>query len=1569
MDKTSDKVIFRRIWLGCRLLIVALALSLAEGAYGQSCDYLAGATSFAPTKAHASDAFYALSDVVIEGPMENHLSVSSSLAKRVGQFHPDSTFFVYAVTDSAPRLLPGCRLLNRPALVTTLKCDPYTKLFSFTVNNLQPNSTVRISGSLGVLVSGQDKRFSQAGSFSDEKSSRLRIGTSRRMEDLDVPYSQGDVDFDFEYRLGAYETSVVFQVMTSDKFNPGDCIAIYQVKVEGCLKPKVKSSLGLSVCMGEKDLISLNKEYFASSYAWMKSVDGGGNWFLTSTAKNVYEEIENERVMYYCVMDGMTSDTITITPTRCCENEEGNSMSRLTVFYENFGHFVDDHLYVDSKGVEHETSEHWAPMRANTNFSMPDMNAFDPYGQIDEGYGVIVPTVNGFPSTYSWTTWMTGVVTDHSYAIEGFDNSACLFINTEPGFHDVIFSMQVDDLCPNKPFYFETYIANMAANGSAPEITLNIRDAATRAVIGTSTEVAYEGAGWVRVHIDDLELEPGVSSVVLEIVSTGTKDDLHDYSTCTNANSPMRYWLCGNDLAIDDIRFMVCSPPAVDLYSNISSYTGDTVICTNSDFTIGAELSSMLTSFYKSDLNFIYQQSDNGTDWRNISEMLSSKGVVPGNRFSFNTATFPADTNYFRVIAGSSVSLTPLLTDPTLANYDDACRDYSVSKPISIVREGELYLGATAKSSVCMGDGFVLTPPTITKELSTWAWMKDGAIVESTNLDDAVRSYKSVKEDEEVNSYLFLAMTTNGCMGKRKYEVSLRPEDQCEVPRPWVKDTSVCLGETLDLTRLAKAEDEAYELVWYTSATPTGEGVGTPNLTVPSVDTDSLATQTFYVSQRNKYNPSRESSLSELHVTVGQRAPMGSFVIEEAGKREEINIDTEHSEIFSCGGAIRVVANFKDMEMNPITDYTWYKGEQKLHTGSVLLLDENQVTEDQTYRLEYMNGCVTKVELTVHYRPLFVAPVAEPTTVAICPGKPFKTGVKISPLEGGTPSFTWFRNGAEIASLEDVVSTSPLFVVDSVSEMESGRYSVAVERDGCFAKVMLDSLSLLSAVVTPLNVDTIVKRNSDVTLRLDITQPAGGVGVACEWKGASPVASKADSVTLKQVATDQKYMVTLSADGYCSTTAKVNIWVDALLSMKSTLTDYVCGTDTAELVVDTVGTGQMRHFDWQTSLSVWELDGLDRRDVTQQLSWKDGKYHLMVMPTRDLSYEIQYAYGPDTVTDVKRVEVITSNRVVTPIGLAVCEGDTAEIVLTNISPREAVVQWLPDPTLLGAANATTVKVVPLYKRNAEHHSIAAYPFIVSNERCHHTDTMVATVRVDEVLSGELEGEEIVCEGESVLLSAARYGASKHIWISDGDTVSTVASMMLTPTKSVDYKLYMERGLCRATDSISLTLKPKPVVVRVDSVGIRSREVIVKEGSGEEPYLYWADDRTEKSYSPVIDKLTIFTHTAHVEDLNGCRADYIFSIDRQGILIPEYFTPNGDGVNDRWVIDDLVDYYPDAEIKIFHRGGKLLKVMKGADLGWDGYYNGFPAPEDDYWYIINVPEIGEFYTGHFLLIRK
>lgn len=90
-------------------------------------------------------------------------------------------------------------------------------------------------------------------------------------------------------------------------------------------------------------------------------------------------------------------------------------------------------------------------------------------------------------------------------------------------------------------------------------------------------------------------------------------------------------------------------------------------------------------------------------------------------------------------------------------------------------------------------------------------------------------------------------------------------------------------------------------------------------------------------------------------------------------------------------------------------------------------------------------------------------------------------------------------------------------------------------------------------------------------------------------------------------------------------------------------------------------------------------------------------------------------------------------------------------------------------------------------------------------------------------------------------------------------------------------------------------------------------------------------------------------------------------------IPNFFTPDGDGVND--ILEVIYNgnknltneekrfafkkEFPDAEIKIFDKHGILLFRSYGKDKGWDGTFNGSPMPSDDYWCIVNFP------TGHIL----
>lgn len=81
--------------------------------------------------------------------------------------------------------------------------------------------------------------------------------------------------------------------------------------------------------------------------------------------------------------------------------------------------------------------------------------------------------------------------------------------------------------------------------------------------------------------------------------------------------------------------------------------------------------------------------------------------------------------------------------------------------------------------------------------------------------------------------------------------------------------------------------------------------------------------------------------------------------------------------------------------------------------------------------------------------------------------------------------------------------------------------------------------------------------------------------------------------------------------------------------------------------------------------------------------------------------------------------------------------------------------------------------------------------------------------------------------------------------------------------------------------------------------------------------------------------------------------------------PKFFTPNGDGYNDRWGVSEN-DRKKIKVVHIFDRYGKLLKQLSPEDQ-WNGEYNGRSMPGDDYWYKAMTAK-HEILTGHFSLLR-
>ncbi|WP_396192206.1 T9SS type B sorting domain-containing protein [Flavobacterium sp.] len=142
----------------------------------------------------------------------------------------------------------------------------------------------------------------------------------------------------------------------------------------------------------------------------------------------------------------------------------------------------------------------------------------------------------------------------------------------------------------------------------------------------------------------------------------------------------------------------------------------------------------------------------------------------------------------------------------------------------------------------------------------------------------------------------------------------------------------------------------------------------------------------------------------------------------------------------------------------------------------------------------------------------------------------------------------------------------------------------------------------------------------------------------------------------------------------------------------------------------------------------------------------------------------------------------------------------------------------------------------------------------------------------------------------------------------------------------------------------------------------SVEIIVT-GSGD--YVYSLDNEDGYQTSNLFENITMGFHIVYIKDLKGCG---VVEKEIAVLGVPQFFTPNGDGINDTWNIKGANDkFYSNSIIYIFDRFGKLIKQIKPFGPGWDGMYNGQVLNSTDYWYSIKFDD-GRSAKGHFSLKR-
>ena len=85
------------------------------------------------------------------------------------------------------------------------------------------------------------------------------------------------------------------------------------------------------------------------------------------------------------------------------------------------------------------------------------------------------------------------------------------------------------------------------------------------------------------------------------------------------------------------------------------------------------------------------------------------------------------------------------------------------------------------------------------------------------------------------------------------------------------------------------------------------------------------------------------------------------------------------------------------------------------------------------------------------------------------------------------------------------------------------------------------------------------------------------------------------------------------------------------------------------------------------------------------------------------------------------------------------------------------------------------------------------------------------------------------------------------------------------------------------------------------------------------------------------------------------------LDVEGLFVYDGFSPNGDGVNEKWKIYGL-DEFPDHKIYVYNRWGNIVFETNNYQNDWAGTWDATPLPPGTYFYLIDDGK-GKRYRGY------
>jgi gliding motility-associated-like protein len=339
------------------------------------------------------------------------------------------------------------------------------------------------------------------------------------------------------------------------------------------------------------------------------------------------------------------------------------------------------------------------------------------------------------------------------------------------------------------------------------------------------------------------------------------------------------------------------------------------------------------------------------------------------------------------------------------------------------------------------------------------------------------------------------------------------------------------------------------------------------------------------------------------------------------------------------------------------------------------------------------------------------------------------------------------------------------------------------------------------------------------------------------------------------------------------------------------------------------------------------------------------------------------------------VNVLQSPQYTLDYDSIICSSTTTLYVNTDFS--NTVTWYASNDFKNELATASTLEVTP--GRYEDYYGI-----IVGTSGC--ADTF--KVEIKNLLPDILPNPVILCAGDTAIVSYINliagdsltciFDPSNLVFIdpATGNTVVTASSsfdLMLTCTNQFG---------CSITKSLPVEvfeyMPPLVVSASPDTITLGNSSQLTS--TFDNNYIYsWFPSNTLSAaniFNPIATPTANTTYTLNIVNQDGCRNEASLNIvvinpicEEPFHFIPNAFSPNGDGKNDKFYVRG--EFITEIKLSIYNRWGQLVFYTEDKNEGWDGNFQGKVSAQDVYGYQVEfLCADGQQYfkKGNLTLIR-